>query len=130
MSNCVPSSQPHLNPPRRALAGGALVKGPADGLSIQGVENFAVVTADDLRWIVPQEIANLGVGEGKIAVTVEDVNEVRAALDQGSIARLRQSYILDRIALMVITQLLAQREDFGTEFLFVHRMRWAVTRDV
>jgi len=96
------------------------VKGPADGLSIQRVENFAVVTADDLRRVVPQEITNLGVGEGKIAVTVEDVNKIRAALDQGSIAGLRQSQILDRIALMAITQLFAQREDFGTEFLFVH----------
>jgi len=55
------------------------------------------VAADDLVRGVPEEVSDLGVGEGEVAVAVEDVDEVGGALHQGAVPGLGQSQILDRV---------------------------------
>ena len=61
------------------------MEGPADVVDVVGVQNRREMPADDVARFVAKKIFDLPVGEGKIPVFIEDVDEVRAAFDEGSI---------------------------------------------
>lgn len=65
-----------------------------DSLRIFGDQEFGVVAADDLVWGVAEQVADFGVGEGKVSFWIEHVDEIRIAFYQGPIASLRQGQLL------------------------------------
>ena len=81
-------AQPDLHPFGGAISGAALGKGVPEALDVAGVEDVRVVLADDTLAAVAQKIVDLAVGEGEPAFTVEDVDEVGAALHESTIAGL------------------------------------------
>lgn len=69
----------------------------AEIADVCGVEDSGIVLADDAFSTAAEKIVDLAVGEGEVALSIEDVDEIGTALCQGVIAGLGYGKLLDGI---------------------------------